>query len=46
MKREIREKRNQLYKQSCMLKKAGAEEKDFQKSQELYKEQDKIYKQW
>lgn len=46
MKRDIREKKERLYKESLLLRLEASNTGDYDKSMELRKRQDKLYKKW
>ena len=46
MKRDVREKKERLYKESLLLRLEASNTGDYDKSIELRKKQDKLYKKW
>lgn len=46
MKRDVREKRYKLYRESKKLREIAQKEKDFDKARHLHNEQTKLYKKW
>lgn len=46
MKRDVREKKERLYKESVLLRLEASNTGDYNKSMELRKRQDKLYKKW
>lgn len=46
MKRDVREKKERLYKESLLLRLEASNTGNYDKSMELRKKQDKLYKKW